>query len=233
MSLSFHLYQLQKVDTQLDQTRHRLEDIRRLIDEDQTVQIARQALAEAEAEQKTAHLALKRVEDAVGSKRIKKDQSESSLYGGKIKNPKELQDLQAEVASLKKGIGQLEDQQLEAMLALESADARVHAAQELLRKVEAEAGQQHASLHGEQSQLLKNQEKLTAERQLLASQIPSDQITTYDRLRKSKRGVAVATVDDDSCGSCGSSLTPAERQAARSPAQLVTCPSCSRILYAG
>jgi uncharacterized protein involved in exopolysaccharide biosynthesis len=46
-------------------------------------------------------------------------------------------------------------------------------------------------------------------------------------------GLALATVADESCEACGSSLTPAEIQAAKAPGRITLCPSCGRILYAG
>jgi predicted nucleic acid-binding Zn-ribbon protein len=55
----------------------------------------------------------------------------------------------------------------------------------------------------------------------------------YEQLRKLKRGVAVATVADNSCAACGSTLSSAQLHAAKSPNQLTRCESCGRILYGG
>lgn len=45
---------------------------------------------------------LKTAEAEAEAQKIKIEQTEASLYGGSVHNPKELQDLQREVASLKK-----------------------------------------------------------------------------------------------------------------------------------
>lgn len=233
MSSSFHLYQLQKIDTQLDQISQRSNEIQRLLEEDTNLRAAKQQLEAAEKQARIARQALHQVEASVQAKRVKKEQSEASLYGGLIKNPKELQDLQNEVASLKRVITKLEDEELEAMIAVEEAEDALKTAQQQMAQAQAEFTQQNASLTGEQSQLTRTAERLHAERELVTSQISVDSISSYDRLRKAKRGVAVAFVDEDSCGTCGAALTPAERQSARSPHQIVLCPSCGRILYAG
>jgi uncharacterized protein len=63
--------------------------------------------------------------------------SEASLYGGKIRNPKELQDLQVEIAALKRRTATLEDEQLEAMLAVEDAETQLTEANKNLNEVKA------------------------------------------------------------------------------------------------
>ena len=56
-------------------------------------------------------------------------QAEASLYGGHVQNPKELQDLQKDVASLKRHLETLEERELEAMEAAENAEKDFAAAE--------------------------------------------------------------------------------------------------------
>jgi predicted nucleic acid-binding Zn-ribbon protein len=233
MSQAFHLAQLQKVDTQLDQIQNRLNEIDRVLKSNQSLQ---QAQAEAKAAKERvfqAQQTLRSAEDAVQAQRIKIELSESSLYGGKIRSPKELQDLQAEIASLKKHMATLEDTQLDAMVALEQIEDDQKKADQRITLVQAELASQSASLLGEQGMLVKNQDRFQTERQAVLPQISAENIVVYNRLREQKRGMAVSQVEDGACKGCGSSLRPAEIQAARSPSQLVRCSTCGRILYAG
>jgi predicted nucleic acid-binding Zn-ribbon protein len=55
----------------------------------------------------------------------------------------------------------------------------------------------------------------------------------YENLRQQKRGVAIAEISDNACAACGTTLTAALQQSARSATTLTHCPSCGRILYAG
>lgn len=233
MNQSFHLYQLQKVDTQIDRCRQRTAEIDPLLAEDSAVRAARQRAEETGAILQEHRRELKQLEQARASRQMKKEQSESTLYGGKVKNPKELQDLQNEVASLAKAIAQLEDQALEVMLKIDEADLENQQAIAALEEATARAVQHHAGLLGERRQLQSNLDRLAREREVLAAQIQPETYQLYERLRKVKRGTAVAYVSDGGCESCGAELTPAEVQAARSPSRMVNCPSCGRILYAG
>jgi uncharacterized protein len=233
MNQSSQLYQVQKIDTALDQTNARLGEINRIIESDQSVQTAQDLLSSAMESTQSTRRSLTLIEDAVKAVEIKIQLSEASLYGGKISNPKELQDLQNEITALKRRLASLEDDQLEAMLAFEDAETQLSEANKNLNEVKATFASQQASLLGEQSQLLKIAERLQAERDATVQSILPENMEFYERLRRQKRGLAVVMVEDGTCSGCGSSIRPAERQLARSPSQMLPCSSCGRILYAG
>lgn len=233
MSLSFHLYQLQKIDSQIDQGTARIREIQAKIEADQRVAEAQAITDETQTNLKAAQSHVSRIENDAAAKRMKLEQSEASLYGGKVKIPKELQDLQHEVTSLKKVIAALEDQQLDAMINMEEAQTKLEAAKKNLSHVQAAVTGDHAVLRGENSMLNVIKDKLLVERSAVVQQIDSGTLAEYDRLRKTKRGVAVAAINDDSCSACGTQLTAAQRQTARSPLQLYHCPACGRFIYGG
>jgi len=233
MNQASQLYQVQKIDTALDQTNARLAEIARIIESDKSVQLAQESTTAASHHLHLARRSLASIEDTVKSVQIKIQISEANLYGGTIRNPKELQDLQTEIAALKRRLASLEDEQLEAMLAVEDAEAVLSAANSKLNDTKASFASQQATLIGEQSQLLKNVERLQAERNATIQSILPENLDLYERLRKQKRGIAVVLVDEGACSGCGSSIRPAEKQLARSPSQMLPCSSCGRILYAG
>jgi predicted nucleic acid-binding Zn-ribbon protein len=164
---------------------------------------------------------------------MKIEQDESSLYSGKMHNPKELQDLQKEVASLKRFLTTLEDRQLEIMIQVEEAEGVSNVAKADLDKVQARMVEQNAQFTAEKSKLLKDKDRLEVERQAAYNALSSQEQDLYNQLRKSRRGIAVTRIVDRTCTACGSTLTPALVQAANSPSQIVRCPSCNRILYPG
>ncbi|MHC1784817.1 MAG: zinc ribbon domain-containing protein [Anaerolineaceae bacterium] len=211
----------------------RLAEIARLLSENQIVLIAEKQKAEADKQAENAKKALKSIEDAVEKIQIKIQTSEASLYGGKIRLPKELQDLQNEITSLKKHLSSQEDLELEAIMALEQAEKDAAISSLELEKVKADFTGQTSALRGEKSALDKKKERLLSERGAAISPIQSDFLAIYDRFRVQKRGVAIAGVSEDSCSACGAGLTPANLQAARSNQQIVYCPQCGRMLYGG
>jgi predicted nucleic acid-binding Zn-ribbon protein len=233
MSQAFHLLQLQKIDTQLDQIQSRISQIERILSSNEALSLAIAANEASIKKLKTTQEILGKSESAVQMQRSKVETSEAALYSGKIRIPKELQELQLEITSLKKRLSNLEDEQLEAMVAVEQAEKDLENSSKKLVLAQAEAASQSAGLLGEQSQLQKHQERLGTERLAALSQITTDILATYYKLREQKRGLAVCQVEDNACAGCGSTLRPETRQAARSPLQVVRCESCGRILYAG
>jgi hypothetical protein len=149
-----------------------------------------------------------------------------------VHNPKELQDLQREVASLKRHLETLEERELEAMVNAETTENELQAAKEKLESVKSNLSDQNRDLTQESDILKKDYERLQSERNAVMSDITEKAIHAYDQLRKQKRGIAVTTLSDNSCASCGTALTPSLQQNARSSSQLFNCPTCGRILYA-
>jgi predicted nucleic acid-binding Zn-ribbon protein len=231
MSQSSNLYRLQQIDSQLDLAQTRLQEIETALRENTALQRALEDHRAAEENLKGEQQTLYHAEVAVGDQRIKIEQSESMLYSGKVKNPKELQDLQNEVAALKRHLTVLEDRQLESMLTVEEAESTLKNASIVLDDTRARSSENQSRLRGEQSSLVVQVQRLEIERQAAASAIQPQDIDLYEQLRKQRRGVAITRIADKTCSACGTTLTPALIQSAHSPNQLTRCPSCSRILY--
>lgn len=233
MNQAFLLYRLQQIDTQIDQAEASLAEVNRLLASDETVRQAQQVVDDAETVLRHSRQTLKEAEFAVREQQIKIGQNEASLYGGRIKNPKELQDLQKELASLKKYLGELEEKQIEAMIIQEEAEAQAQAAEAALTKAQAAFHERSAGWLGQKEQLQRNLDRLRAEREAPLSQVPAQDLKVYETLRKRKSGVAVTTVKEGACSTCGGTFRPAELQQARASQELFYCKSCGRIFYAG
>jgi uncharacterized protein len=231
MSATLNLYRLQQVDTRLDQVNARLAVIRTALENDADLKAARLYQESADTTFKNAGKALRQAEAESASQRIKLEQAESSLYGGRIHNPKELQDLQNDVAALKRHLATLEDTQLEAMLAIEETRAQVENAQKEYIATQGRVVSKNASLTSELETLTKEAERLTAQRLAVLPMIEASALTQYDSLRQQKRGLAVTTISDNTCDICGALLTPGYAQSVRISPRIVNCPSCGRILF--
>jgi predicted nucleic acid-binding Zn-ribbon protein len=166
-------------------------------------------------------------------KHLKIEQSEATLYSGRMQNPKELQDLQNEVASLKRYLVVLEDRQLESMLAEEKANADAIAAKSNLEKIQAEREEQIAALTSERERTIHDISRMQGEKNAAMDNIPASDLELYEKLRLQRRGIAVSRVVDKACSACGSTLNASLLHAARSPSQITRCDTCGRILYPG
>jgi hypothetical protein len=150
-----------------------------------------------------------------------------------VKNPKELQDLQNEIAALKRHLITLEDRQLDAMLEEETSELANQAALNELEQVKSRFAEQNQTLTSEQTHLKKEFERLETERQAAVSPLDTNLLAIYDQLRQHKRGLAIVSVIDGACAACGTTLTPAQMQSARSTSLAYNyCPTCGRILFA-
>lgn len=232
MSAALGLYRLQQVDSQMDQIRARLETIRETLENDAKLQAAMNVVSSSEAEHKKSNNAVKTSEAEVESQRIKIEHAEASLYGGQVTNPKELQDLQMDVASLKKYHATLEERELESMIRAEETQKALDDANEKLKQVQENLKDQNRDLTAESETLNKDLERLEPERNAVVENIDEVFLKTYEQLRQKKNGVAVASFEENSCSACGTTFTQSQQQSARSADQLFNCPTCGRIIYA-
>ena len=232
MSAALGLYRLQQVDSQIDQIQTRLKMIQQTLENDEALRTANEHFHAATSKHKDAERLLKLSEADVEKQRIKIEQTESSLYGGKVHNPKELQDLQKDVVSLKRHLETLEERELEAMITAETAEKELQTAKSDLEHVQLNLKDQHKDLTQESERLHRTLERLRSERQAVVTDIAGQTLSVYDQLRKQKRGLAITTIADNSCEACGTTLTASQQQSARSTSQLFHCPTCGRILYA-
>ncbi|HEX8991163.1 MAG TPA: C4-type zinc ribbon domain-containing protein [Anaerolineales bacterium] len=232
MSAALGLFRLQKVDSRIAHGEARSRQIQQTLENDSELQAATARLKAAEQDEHRVEQERRTAEAAASDLQIKIQQAESSLYGGSVHNPKELQDFQADVISLKKQLTSMEEQQLEAMIRLESLQAAVQSAQTSVAQIKSRLGEDNRQLLDEQAALSRDLSDLEAERQAALGALDPHMLADYERLRQERRGVAVAEVVENTCGACGTTLTAALQQSARHASALIHCPSCGRILFA-
>jgi len=210
--------------------RGRLAQVEASLKEPSALQQARQAVQRTTEALRQATVRQQDLELQVAGLKQKHAASEQRLYGGTVRNPKELSDLQAEVASLKRRLKSAEDELLEAMIAREEAVDAAAQAQERLQAAEHEWNAAHQSLLAEKEQMQARLAELAAARDGLLPEISAADLKTYRRLRAEKKGSAVARVHDETCGECWMEIPPGRLQQARQD-DLVFCGNCERILF--
>jgi len=229
MGVAKQLYQLQEVDLEIESNERALSQIASQLGESQAVvrtqnqlELEQQRLEELRRKQ---HSAEWEIEDLV----TKLTAAEETLFSGRIKNPKELTNLQHEVDGLKARRDQLEDRTLEIMDQVERSETSVARISNQLETLKAEWHCQQQQLSGELEKLKAILSDLGHKRQLLSDEIDPQAIEFYQELRKEK-GTAVARVEQGICRGCRISLPTTELQQVRS-GNLVQCSSCGRILF--
>jgi predicted nucleic acid-binding Zn-ribbon protein len=223
------LYRLQQLDSERDAKQDRLIEITASLKDDSALREARQAAEKAEKRALKWQTKQRDLELEIESLADKTSRSEKRLYSGKVKNPKELSDLQAEVASLKGRRQGLEDTLLEAMLEREDAEKTRDEAQTHLEEVESIWSARQADLKAEQEALHQRIEEIEEKRRVILPRLDAGVLATYKRLRQTKGGQAVTRIEDDVCTGCRVSISPSAEWKLRQ-GELVHCDTCGRIL---
>lgn len=228
------ILRLQEHDTRLDQLRHRLRtlpereqrdgkhgDLLSLRDQAESVAARRDDLASRQ----------RRLQDETASLEERRRGHQEKLYGGSVTNPRELQDLQAEIDSLDRRITDVEDRELEVMEELEPIEVELAS----LADAEAEAGSAldiaEAELIAAEAEIEAEIASVEAERSGLVELVDPDLLTEYTSIRAGRGGIAVGRLVDERCGSCQLTI-PKMAVAAikRHPDRVHHCEECGSIL---
>jgi uncharacterized protein len=176
------------------------------------------------AEQKDLELLQAAHDDKL--KRIDKE-----LYGGKVTSAREVENLQKEIAAIKRQKDANDDRLLELMDELPPA-------QEAASKIETKIADAKKRLSirkkqaiDEKAALEQEFARLNAARPEAAKIIPPTLMPRYEAARQRASGVGMVEVrKPNTCGGCGTLLPERAMQMLRE-GRVVTCDSCHRLLY--
>lgn len=230
MSDLLELVSLQFLDDELDGLRAQLESVERRLGDRQALDEA--AARKAAAESALAELARRQreAEAAIEDLDARIAREEKKLYDGSIKQFKELQALEGDIAHLRRDRSALEDAGLALLAEVDAAIAELAAAAAELAKQEAEWESNAAALQAEAEQLKGRIEHSETRRNAQLERITAGSVRLYEALRRRKAGKAVVRVQGGSCSGCRVAIPePIRRRIASSPT-LVQCPHCERIL---
>ena len=233
MSRVSSLYRLQELDLQISRSHERIAEIDVLLADDEEVTTAREDFESKEEQLAEARTANSSAEHAVAAQRAKIENTQKTLYGGSVTNPKELEDLQLESESLKRYLDTLEDRLLEKMVDLEEAELKHAQTSQKLTELVARKSGENELLTADRLDLLATIERTETEREAALSNISADDLKTYEKFRRRFDGVALALLASGNCGVCGVDLARSKEQEIRAGNTLVYCDQCGRILYAG
>ena len=229
------LLAVQEHDTSIDQLLHRRAHLPSQAELDDVMgQLA--ALETSVAEVETTRHGFgrdqQRLEDEITTLNDRANHHDKTLYSGTIGNPRELQSLQDEIASLKRRISQLEDQEIEVMEQLEPLDAQLAAFAASRTALDERGSALRAQIAEEEVGIDGDLERVRRERDELAGTVEPELLAEYDELRKRSGGIAIARLVGGSCGGCHLSLSAVDvdRIKKLSPDAPAHCEECGRLL---
>ena len=226
--------ELQLLDNEIMQANTKLKslpEIEQLLHIDKRIVTATDELATVKAESDQIALELRRGEVDVETvtDRIKKD--EARLASGNA-TPKELEQLQHEVATLRKRQEALEEIELEIMVRSEAITERTRILTTDLTSLEtlkAEINQRLASASNEINTVITNKK---SDREKVVVKIEKPLLDLYEKIRASSGGVAAAALVGNKCNGCNLAINAVEMERIKSLAkdELLRCEECRRIL---
>ncbi|HEY0509435.1 MAG TPA: C4-type zinc ribbon domain-containing protein [Blastococcus sp.] len=185
----------------------------------------------AETEVRDLDREQKRLESDVDTVRQREDKDQRQLDSGAVA-PKEMTNLQHELASLKRRQSDLEDQVLELMERREAADAALAVARQGLEEARAARERAEQLRDDALADIADGTKRHEAVRAETAAGIAAPLLTLYDRIRKQTGGTGAAMLRARACQGCRLELYGNELSAVRNadPHEVVRCENCGRIL---
>jgi predicted nucleic acid-binding Zn-ribbon protein len=160
------------------------------------------------------------------------ERDQKRLDAGQVGSPRELENLQSEIASLAKRRGDLEDIVLEIMERREDVTQRLTDLTKERDTLTADLATVTERRDAASAEIDEQIGAKTAERVLIATQLPADLISLYEKIREQQGGVGAAALYRGRCEGCHLSLDNTSLAEIRNaaPDAVVRCEECRRIL---
>jgi uncharacterized protein len=227
------LFALQELDNQADAIRAGLADIDERLGNEEELELLRTAVATLEEQRQPLAAAQKDQETVVEDGRLHIQREEEKLYGGTISSPRDLDDLQKEVVSLKASNQEREESLLAVLSELDEVDANLTRARTELANAQEAWDRDQAALAVDRERLTAQLAKLDELRLPQIERMLPDVHRLYEQLRHTRGGRAVVRIERGTCLGCRITLPMNFVQRARTGNTVVQCSSCGRILFAG
>lgn len=229
MNLTGQLYKLQQLDLELQRKQQELSEVENQLSDNEALVVSESKLASHKEQLEDARRKQKSSEWELEDLQEKVRQIDSKLYSGATKDSKELVNLEKEVRGLKSQIRPKEDALLGLMSQVEEMEANVKTTIEEIERLKREWEQRQETYGQRKNEIEALLARLKGDRSVLAQQIDSEALNTYERIRLA-RGQAVVKVERGKCQGCHIAVPTSQWQKAKA-GDLIQCNSCSRILY--
>jgi hypothetical protein len=232
MSLIQSLRRLQRLDSEWDEKGARFQHLKQQLNDPSPLENQRQAQQARAQALTTARGTLRAAELELATVQEKLRENEASLYGGRVRAPKELDNLQKDGVLLRKHIGQLEDQILLGLTEVEPLEKATAEGARALAAFEAHWQEERVTFTAEYKALRSRLQLLQAERAPLRATLKQGELALYDELRASKSGMALTPYRDGHCQTCRV-MVPSNKAYVEQGDAIALCSGCGRILYQG
>jgi predicted nucleic acid-binding Zn-ribbon protein len=228
------LLDLAAVDAELTRAAHRRRSLPELAEIEQaekSLRASRDSLVAAETAASDLDRDIRKLEVEIDQVRARGERDRGLLDSGSISSSKQLEDLQHELATLRRRQTVLEDDLLDAMERREATDTDLQRGRAALADIE----QRHLDAIRRRHQALADLDATEArgnqERQTLIGKLPTELVTLYERIR-ARNGTGAALLREGRCGACRLELdrTAVGRLREAAADEVVRCEECGVVL---
>lgn len=224
------LIRLQSIDLAIQEIRSRVDKFpfqSKALDE--KLRSSTTALEEVREKAKNNQAARKKLESEITATEAKISKYRDQMMG--VKTNEEYRALQHEIEHTQSTIRNIEDEILNLMMESETLQADIKEAEAHLKEDQSLVDRERKQLGEENRRDLSAIESYVKERKDIEKTISSDLLPRYERIRKARGGIAVATARDYVCEICQVRIRPQVFQEIRRNDQIIACDACQRILY--
>lgn len=228
------LLDLAAVDAELTRAAHRrgsLPELAEIAQIDKALQTSRDSLIVAETSASDLDRDIRKLEAEIDQVRAREDRDRGLLDSGSISSGKQLEDLQHELATLRRRQTVLEDDLLEVMEQREATDVDLEKGRAALADIE----QRHLDATRRRDEALAELDSIEVHgaqnRRILTGELPTDLVMLYERIR-ARNGTGAALLRAGRCGACQLELdrTAIGHLREASPDEVVRCEECGVVL---
>jgi len=187
-----------------------------------------EVLKKAHDELKVAELKVKQIEMDAETRRTTIKRLQTQQF--ETKKNDEYNALGNEIVRYKKDVDAFETKELEAMEEVDTFRQKEKEGQECLAKSQKVVEADLASIKERHANMEEQLKETEAEREKLLADVSEDLLPLYDKLMKSKDGMAIATLRAGQCTGCHMKVIASTEIAVHQEKEITQCENCGRIL---
>jgi len=229
------LLDLQALDSALDRLTHRRRTLPEIEQADQLAHRVTQLADDVvlvETEDSDLGREQSKLEGDIDIVRTRMGKDQERLDTGQVSSPRELENLQSEIESLKRRQSDLEDEELEIMERREAVQSRAQELRSEREQLMATLADTEQRRDAAFTEIDADAEKTGRQRAELSASIPAELLALYEKVRASSSGVGAAALHRGRCEGCHLQLntTDLNRLREAAPDEVLRCEECRRIL---
>ncbi|GAB4369926.1 MAG: C4-type zinc ribbon domain-containing protein [Calditrichia bacterium] len=224
-----NLMALQRIDSRFDELQLQKGDLPMIIEEaEESLQEKKSKKVELEEKIKKGDADRRMFQHEIEASKEKLAKYEEQLYT--VQTNKEYDAISLEIDTKKMEINELENKILQSLEEEEETTKIIQQLEQEISEIEKQLTEYRAELEEIIKQTQAEEDKLKEEQKGIIQNIDKRLMHQYQRIRKAKGGLAVASIRRGSCGGCYSAIPPQKIVEIRELNRLYTCENCGRIL---